>query len=383
MFVGLPTNICLGQSAHCFPRVNIQETPLMTNSGQNRHIYGLDILRVISALAVMSYHFAFRGEAAGALPAIFISDFLKAVASYGYLGVSIFFIISGFVISYSAEGQKPFDFLVSRFARIYPTFLIIMSVTAAVMMLSSNPLFQIDAKQYVANLFIFSLVLREPFIDGVYWSIVLEVVFYGWVFILIALGQFQNMLRIIPFWIAFSFLNEFYVGSTHLQNLFITEYSGFFAMGIVFNRLRREFSYYAIALFMFAGAYSIYTSLSGATWFEDTYSVELSRAVIATIIVISIAAFVFLSRLNISARYWSVLGILGGATYSFYLVHQNIGYIAITGLLDIFPPFSAMAMAATGLTAFSVLFHVLVERRLNPTIKKRLLLLMAKPSRAY
>ncbi|WP_426128304.1 acyltransferase family protein [Pararhizobium sp. PWRC1-1] len=354
----------------------------MTNSSQNKHIYGLDILRVISALAVMSYHFAFRGQAAGELPAIFISDFLKSVAKYGYLGVSIFFIISGFVISYSAEGQKPSDFLVSRFARVYPTFLIIMSVTAAVMMFSSNPLFQIGLSQYAANVFIFSLVLGEPFVDGVYWSIVLEVVFYGWVFVLIALGQFQNILRIIPFWIAFSFLNEFYVGSTHLQNLFITEYCGFFSMGIVFHRLRREFSYYGIALFMCAAAFSIYTSLSGATWFEDTYSVALSRPVITTIVVVSIAAFIFLTRLSISARYWSVLGILGGATYSFYLVHQNIGYIAITELLDVVPPFSALTMASTGLVAFSILFHLAVERRLNPTIKKRLLLLMAKPNRA-
>ncbi len=57
----------------------------------------------------------------------------------------------------------------------------------------------------------------------------------------------------------------------------------------------------------------------------------------ALAVVVSIAAFIFLTRLSISARYWSVLGILGGATYSysFYLVHQNIGYIAITELLDV------------------------------------------------
>ncbi|WP_128093665.1 acyltransferase family protein [Brucella pituitosa] len=109
----------------------------MTHPGQSRHIYGLDILRIISALAVVFYHFAFRGEAAGELPALDISDFVKSIARYGYLGVSLFFIISGFVIAYSAEGQKPLDFLVSRFARIYPTFVILMSTTAVVILLSS------------------------------------------------------------------------------------------------------------------------------------------------------------------------------------------------------------------------------------------------------
>ncbi|MCM0750675.1 hypothetical protein DEA98_02050 [Brucella pseudogrignonensis] len=128
-------------------------------------------------------------------------------------------MISGFVIAYSAEGQKPFNFLISRFSRIYPTFLIIMSVSALVIWLSGNPLFQISSDQYLANIFIFSKLLGQSFVDGAYWSIVLELIFYGWIFILIALGQFHNIIRIIPLWLGFSFLNEFYIGSEHLQNL--------------------------------------------------------------------------------------------------------------------------------------------------------------------
>ena len=61
---------------------------------QAKHLYGLDLLRVVSALAVMVYHFAFRGEAAGDLPEMLIPQVVKSVASYGYLGVSVFFIIS-------------------------------------------------------------------------------------------------------------------------------------------------------------------------------------------------------------------------------------------------------------------------------------------------
>ena len=329
----------------------------------------------------MFYHFAFRGEAAGELPAIEISDFVKSVARYGYLGVSLFFIISGFVIAYSAEGQKPFDFLVSRFARIYPTFVIIMSTTAVVILLSSNPLFQVSAKQYVVNLFIFSKLLGEPLVDGAYWSIVLEVIFYGWIFIIIALGQFRNLLRIVPFWLALSFLNESYIGSAHLQNLFITEHSGFFAMGIVLNRLSRQFSFYAIALFGMAIAYSIYTSLAAIAWGEQAYSVTFSPVVITAIILLSIMAFLMLMTMNINERYWRVLSISGGATYALYLVHQNVGYIAITGLLGKLSPFFAIALTVTGLIALSILYHVVIERQLNPRIKKLLLRLINRSDR--
>jgi exopolysaccharide production protein ExoZ len=47
--------------------------------------------------------------------------------TWGNLGVPMFFCLSGFVISYSCylRPKKPFPFLFSRFARIYPTYLLI------------------------------------------------------------------------------------------------------------------------------------------------------------------------------------------------------------------------------------------------------------------
>lgn len=338
-----------------------------------KHLYGLDILRVASALSVMLFHFAFRGEAAGDLPALEIPELLKAIASYGYLGVSVFFVISGFVISYSAEDHKPYDFLVSRFVRIYPTFLIIMSLTAATIALSGNPRFQVDAMQYIANMFVFSLILGEPFVDGVYWSIVLEIMFYAWVFLIIAIGQFRHILRILPVWIAISFANEAFIGSEDIQNLFITEYSGFFSLGIVINRLSRNFSAYGAALFLMAAAYSLFTALSGAAWYEDAYSVELSAEIIAATIIASVVVFILFINLRIDTRFWPVARLLGGATYVLYLVHQNIGYIAITALLDHLSASAAILTVSTALIAFSILFHFMVERNLNAIIKRFLL----------
>ncbi|ATN37742.1 hypothetical protein ACO34A_28680 (plasmid) [Rhizobium sp. ACO-34A] len=338
-----------------------------------KHLYGLDILRVASALAVMLFHFAFRGEAAGDLPALEIPEFLKAIASYGYLSVSVFFITSGFVISYSAEDHKPYDFLVSRLVRIYPTFLIIMSLTAATIALSGNPQFHVDAMQYIANLFIFSLILGEPFVDGVYWSIVLEIMFYAWVFLIVTAGQFRHILKILPVWMAISFVNEAFIGSEDMQNLLITEYSGFFSLGIVINRLRQNVTTYGIGLFFMAAAYSLFTAFAGAGWYENAYSVELSRAVIAAIIILSVVIFILLVNLKINRKFWPAAQVLGGATYALYLVHQNIGYIAIAALLDHFPAGAAIVVVSGLLTIFSILFHLVVERRLNSAIKRFLL----------
>ena len=85
-------------------------------------------------------------------------------------------------------------------------------------------------------------------------------------------------------------------------------------MGIVLNRLSRQFSFYAIALFGMAIAYSIYTSLAAIAWGEQAYSVTFSPVVITAIILLSIMAFLMLMTMNINERYWRVLSISGGAT---------------------------------------------------------------------
>jgi peptidoglycan/LPS O-acetylase OafA/YrhL len=77
-----------------------------------------------------------------------------------------------------------------------------------------------------------------------------------------------------------------------------------------------------------------------------------------------------------------MLGILGGMTYALYLVHQNVGYIAITALLSNLGPVTAIVITMIGLILFATLFHVVVERRINPMIKKKLLLLVDRSLRS-
>lgn len=64
----------------------------------------LDLLRLIAVLGVVLFHYGFRG------PTTFETTYvafpaLAPCARYGFLGVPIFFIISGSVIAYSAEGR--------------------------------------------------------------------------------------------------------------------------------------------------------------------------------------------------------------------------------------------------------------------------------------
>ena len=88
----------------------------------------LDLLRMIAVLAVIAFHFGYRGPATFTGAGVALPD-IANLAKYGYLGVQLFFVISGFVIAYSAEGRTSTAFAIARVARIYPGFLFCMTAT--------------------------------------------------------------------------------------------------------------------------------------------------------------------------------------------------------------------------------------------------------------
>lgn len=89
----------------------------------------LDIARGLAALMVFCFHISNLITAA--------SPTLGRLASYGYMGVPIFFVISGYCMAASAKqvlrkNRSAGSFLRKRFLRIYPPFwasiLVIMAI---------------------------------------------------------------------------------------------------------------------------------------------------------------------------------------------------------------------------------------------------------------
>ncbi|WP_274629039.1 acyltransferase family protein [Arvimicrobium flavum] len=293
----------------------------------------LDLLRLVAALAVVAYHYLFRGAAAdGYLDVAFPAA--APFAIYGYLGVNLFFLISGFVIAWSAEGRSWQAFAVARFARLYPGFLVCMVLTWAVLAAANHPAMPVSTRQLVANLIILSPALGEPFVDGVYWSIVLEIVFYGWVTLAILAGVFSRLkLELVTAWLAICALNEFYLGSGALRLLFITEYGPLFAGGILVHHIfSRGRSPEAMMLLGASFMLSCSMLVVARGWMQQHYGVAapLLGLVAANIAIhaLLVAAIVLRDRVASTA---TVLA-LGSLTYPLYLLHQNIGYVAIGSL---------------------------------------------------
>lgn len=123
-----------GQRAD-LPRQDGVEAPAVERAagGRRPRLLVLDGLRLGAALMVVAYHLV--GDKIGVWQPSAASHFglLHSVSQYGFLGVQLFFIISGFVICMSAWGRSVGDFFVSRVVRLYPAYWFAVLVTAAVL----------------------------------------------------------------------------------------------------------------------------------------------------------------------------------------------------------------------------------------------------------
>lgn len=299
--------------------------------GDHSRNSNLDVLRFFSALLVVVYHFGFRMAATGDGGGAGFLEFGQA-AIWLDCGFLIFFSISGYVITLSAEGRSATDFAIGRFARLWPTFMLCATTTAVVLYLwpiDSNPTPTIQ--QWAAHVVINSRALGQPFLDGAYWTIVYEIVFYGWVFLLIAAGWFQKHWRkIILVWLAISVSNEFGLDSNVIRKLLITEYSGFFAFGIALYKFQQQRSFGACLILVAALLWATMAQVLTADQFFDQYAVRrnmLGLLSVGPISVALVAISVFGPKSPLRA---TIATSIGALTYPLYLLHQNIGYAAFT-----------------------------------------------------
>jgi peptidoglycan/LPS O-acetylase OafA/YrhL len=329
----------------------------------------LDLLRLLAALAVVFYHYCFRGEIAGDINAGYPA--VAPFATYGYLGVNLFFLISGFVISWSAEGRTWQEFAVARFVRLYPGFLVCMTVTYVVLTIAGEPRFPTGLSTYAANLSMFAPAFGRLAMDGVYWSIMVEIVFYGWFAALIFAGIYQRAkLTIVAVWLAISVLNELLIGSGPLRTVFITAYAPFFAGGMLaYQLLAQGRSRQLLALLVAAFFLSCKTIGLAQSWMMAHYGVAISypALLVANLAVHGIFAGAMLLRSRVSPS--PAVLMLGGLTYPLYLLHQVIGYILLNELTPLIGKNVAIFVVLSGMLVASFV----VWRSVETPIRKPLI----------
>ena len=346
--------------------------PRLHRSDQSR-VPALDLLRLLAVAAVIFYHYGFWGPASHGVPQVAL-PYLASYAQYGFLGVPIFFIISGFVIAYSAEGRTTVGFAIARFSRIYPTFLFCMTFTFAIVLLLGDPHFEVTFAQWLANLFAVAPALGQPYIDTSYWSLVIEIVFYAWVAVFLALGLFPRHIdTIILIWLGITFANELTIDKPIFEKMFIADDSGFFAIGLLiyeYYRGRRDLKLYGIL------ALSVGTAVFQAVHKLERLGVHAASSfdarVVAAICLVSVAVVFLATRIRKLPLPPDMVLAAGGITYPLYLLHMQLGYTILAAAAPVRNVELWTAMIILGTVILAWLTWRFVERSAHSWTKRKM-----------
>jgi peptidoglycan/LPS O-acetylase OafA/YrhL len=351
----------------------------------------IDLLRFLAAVAVVFFHYAFRGHAGGysAMP----YPLLAPVAKYGFLGVELFFMISGFVVLMTAAASARLrDFCISRFVRLYPAFWTCCTITylAGILLAAAQ---NVTFSQYVVNMTMVPGLFRVPLVEGAYWSLLVEIRFYALVAALLIIGKIHKVQHYLVMWLLASIALEvlaFFPGVWiperalhYIHSLLIIDYAAYFIAGATCFLIWEK------------GAAMSRLTVLAASWglamfqADDIVRKVLADNAMSTLnggIVIAILTLFFLGMLLIAlgrtgsiARYrWPLAGAI---SYPLYLLHENIGYLVFNHFyptVNAHLLFWSMIAAVIGV-AYGV--HVLVEQRFASRLKTCLMgALTSRPS---
>jgi peptidoglycan/LPS O-acetylase OafA/YrhL len=152
-------------------------SPTTRNAGAQQRLLGLDALRIVAAALVVFYHFG-EFDLTSPIATVYASvrafPLLQPPASIGSIGVEVFFLISGFVITASAAHSTANAFARNRLIRLAPALWTSCLVALAARAIAGEPLGALI--EATAKSAILSPV--GPYIDGVVWTLIVEAVFY-------------------------------------------------------------------------------------------------------------------------------------------------------------------------------------------------------------
>ncbi|WP_130908266.1 acyltransferase [Pseudomonas sp. Sample_16] len=291
-----------------------------------RRLNELDLLRFLAAIAVVFFHYAFRGYAKGDMSTM-PYPLLAEPAKYGYLGVELFFMISGFVILMTASSNNLRAFFISRVVRLCPAFWVCCTITFAITLAIGQPRYSADFYQYIINMAFLSELMGIPQIDGVYWSLFVEIQFYLMISILLAFKKIEKIETYLVFWLLISATAEL-LAFEKLRSILITDYAAYFIAGATFYILWAK-GITKTRVFLLAGALALanYTAIVWAELLESKYATEYNPLIVCSVIGLFFITFILIAtnKTGAIATYnWTALGAL---TYPLYLLHQMIGFM--------------------------------------------------------
>jgi peptidoglycan/LPS O-acetylase OafA/YrhL len=294
----------------------------------------LDALRFVAAFAVMVFHFGFRGEVHDLQDLTYPE--LVWFAKYGYLGVEVFFMISGYVIPWSIHNRSVADFALSRAIRLYPTYWLCAALLVAVPPLLGDWRFHIPLADALVNVTMVAPWFGSPYIDPVFWSLATELQFYFLVACVVGVFGFHRLPYALLVWLLIGAVVTAVAKATGTKPVYLGgSYFMYFCFGAACYFLHHiERSPRIYALIGLSLPLILSHGVHKAGMVMQAYAIPMSPAVVCVVLLAGAAAVFFSQRLSERMPRAAAIGFIGGLTYPLYLLHENIGYALLNSLFS-------------------------------------------------
>ena len=329
-------------------------------------------MRFIAAFSVVMYHYTARNIDKVNL-SYDLFNFTRQFTKFGYLGVNLFFIISGFVILASAIDRSWYEFCVSRFTRLYPTYWLCVTFTAIAVILFHSHNHSISYKQYFSNLTMLNDYFGVKDLDGVYWTLQVELKFYCCIFVLILFDWLRHYKVWISLWLIAT-ISFIWFDQPFFMGWFITPYySSYFIAGTAFYLVSKNGydKYFAIIICLSLVISSAYT-FKQAEGFISNPQIQ-DRIFAISIVWIFYFLFYLVSIKKLRLKFSYFIFSLGGITYPLYLLHSRVGKAIFDHYVTYLNPYFLVCSIILLMLTISFLIHKYFEKIISLKIKERLL----------
>lgn len=349
------------------------------------HVVLLDFVRFLAALSVMVYHLCYWRN--GQIPTDVVDS--NNFWWFGWIGVQIFFLLSGYVIAFSASNATPLSFARSRLLRLIPTIWICASITLVAKLLLNDQLPDLDLLySYLSTLIIYPLGVH---IDIVYWTLTVECAFYFLVYLVLRLSTFSKLIPLMIFigvisslyniliiLMGLDLINELLPKFSLLLNklhhmrtsrLLLLEHGIYFSLGVLIWYLsQKQKNELSIQLVSFFFAIVCFLTVINASneYIVEHHAVgvfEMSPVIVFLIGLVLICFAKKLGRIHFlnSEPVKTALRFLGLVTFPLYLLHNDAGLLVLSHLSGFLPDLVALIFTIIICMVAAVIVFKIIE----------------------
>jgi peptidoglycan/LPS O-acetylase OafA/YrhL len=325
----------------------------------NRYLF-LDFLRALAAWLVVWDHLAnnmLREQGRTFLPAKWVHDNITAplgiIQDFGWFGVALFFLISGFIISDRARVEGVLEFAIKRVLRIYP--MLAVAVLLSCVFLGGGA--DLTPRTILLNLTLANyLVIPQIALVGAAWTLVIEIIFY-------ALTASTQFMRGSPHRIAF---NLAFVALVIWKRGDLGANFALFAAAVAYLPIlvMGQTIYWWLAkgrLSAFWGFAYLLAAYGAFVWGLKEAQPGFLLVTNSYVISVAYALLLFVALLRANLPEWRWVRFLSDTSYSVYLLQGSVGWLILMAMIKRAPLSASIPVAAGATLLAAFVTHKLVE----------------------